>query len=159
MYIPKTQASFAITDSPKEKGSNSSSVPCLFSLYLSNSSPPSFCSISSTIHQTQRKISSIAKLRSTELPLFLLPLHTSLPPKKRILPSKTTFLIFLLNAVRCIQKLLLYAPKPPFSIIASPTLIIIRSHHTDSIPIQCNRHADLSVQHLTPETTKLPMQK
>ncbi len=74
MYIPKAQAFPAITVSPKEKGSDSSLVPCLLS--LSNSSPPSFCSRSSTIHQTQWKISSIAKLPSTKFLFSCLYLYT-----------------------------------------------------------------------------------
>jgi hypothetical protein len=50
----------------------------LLCLSLSNSSPPSFYSRSSTIHQTQRKISSMTKLPSTELFFFFPPLHTIL---------------------------------------------------------------------------------
>ncbi len=49
--------------------------------------------------------------------------------------------------------------KLPFSIIASRTLVIIRSRHSGSIPIQCSRHANFSVQHLTQKPAKLPMQK
>ncbi len=48
----------------------------IFSAPLLNSSPLSFCNRSSTLHQTQRKISSTAKLPSTKLPnpsIFLPP--------------------------------------------------------------------------------------
>jgi hypothetical protein len=64
------------------------------------------------------------------------------------------------NYFSFVQKLQPFSrAKPPFSIIASPTLAIIRSRHTGSIPIQSSRHANLSVHHLCPNSTKLPMRK
>ncbi len=80
--------------------------------------PQFFCNRSSTIRQMQRKITSIAKLPSTELPNSLLCSQKSL----LLLFPKTTFLIFffrtpfvssrsILSKLPC---LLLYAPKPPF---------------------------------------------
>jgi hypothetical protein len=47
----------------------------------------------------------------------------------------------------------------PFSIIASPTSIIIWSRHSGSILIQRSRHASFAIQHLTPNPSKHPMQK
>ncbi len=49
--------------------------------------------------------------------------------------------------------------SPPFSMMASPTLAIIRSRHTSSLPIHCSRHANHPVPHSSPKSTKLPIQE
>jgi hypothetical protein len=75
-------------------------------------------------------------------------------------PFNPSFSSFSSTIVSSVQKLQPFShAKPPSSIIASPTLAIIRSRHTCSIPIQCSRHAKLSVHHLSPKSTKLPMRK
>ncbi len=65
---------------------------------------------------------------------------------------------FFLKALSKSPCFLLHTPKPPFSIIASPTLVIIWSRHPDSISIQCNHHTNLLAK--TPRTNQvvLPMQ-
>jgi hypothetical protein len=81
-------------------------------------------------------------------------------PQKLSVPSNLSFPSFSSTIVSFVQKLQPFSrAKPPFSIIASPTLAIIRSRHTGSIPIQSSRHANLSVHHLCPNSTKLPMRK
>jgi hypothetical protein len=74
-------------------------------------------------------------------------------PKNCPFSKNPSFRSFSSTFVSFVQKL------QQFSIIASPTLAIIRSRHTGSIPIQCSRHANLSVHHLSPKSTKLPMRK
>ncbi len=147
---PRAQAIPAITSSPKEEWSDSSSMSCLPS--LSNSFLLSFCSGSSTIHQTQRKISSMAKLFSTELPAILLPIYLSpslnYPHSATFFPKRRRnsfhqdrpFDLFFLTSVSFFQKLLKIfqrrsAPKPTLPITVVPSLII-RRQQLASILIQ-----------------------
>ncbi len=119
-----------------------------------------FCNMSSTTPQTQRKISSITKLFSTELPTLRSPVSflSSLFPKFSPF-SKTDILIISSRLPWVTSRSFSNSPVPPLSIIASPTSIIIRSRHSSSILIQRSRHANFAVQHLTPNPAKLPMQK
>jgi len=103
------------------------------------------CNRSSTLLQTQRKKNLSTTKFST---IQLLPLSSILSvTKNRSFLSSSSCIVSFVQKFR------------PFSIIASPTLAIIRSRHTGSIPIQCSRHANLSVHHPSPKSTKLPMWK
>ncbi len=150
------QAILAINSSQKKKRVRSfphvlSSLSLIPLVYL--------CNRSSTLPHTQRKILSIAKLFSTEL-LLLSTLLSSSPLQKLSVLRNPSFRSFSSTIVSFVQKLQPFSrAKPPFSIIASSTLAIIRSRHTGSIPFQCSRHANLSVHLPSPKSTKLPMRK
>jgi hypothetical protein len=94
------------------------------------------------------------KHQSAKLPALPLP-YRPCPPRKT--PSFQSSSSTIVSFVRKLQPF--SSTKPPFSIIASPTLAIIRSRHTGSIPIHCSRHANHSVHHPSPKSTKLPIQK
>jgi hypothetical protein len=150
------QAILAINSSQKKKKVRSfphvlSSLSLIPLVYL--------CNRSSTLPHTQRKILSIAKLFSTELLLLSTLLSSSLFQKISVMQNPS-FGSFSSTIVSFVQKLQPFSrAKPPFSISASPTLVIIWSRHTSSIPFQCSRHANLSVHLPFPKSTKLPMRK
>jgi len=115
-----------------------------------------FCNRSSTTHQTQRKISSIAKLFSPASQLSA----THLP---KLSYSKQPFWSFFFSLPLASSRSFSNSPvplpshsKPPFSIIALPTSVIIWNHHSSSIPIQWSRHANSSVQLLSPIQQNFP---
>ncbi len=127
-------------------------------LFLLCLSPQFFCNRSSTIRQTQRKISSIAKLPSTELSNSFLQPRTMLAKISIVLLQKNSLPdLFLQNSI-CFFSKLPFQDCLVFSftllnrhfIIAAPTKIITRSRHPDSMPIQCSRHRS--------STKVLPMQ-
>jgi hypothetical protein len=151
------QAILAINNSQKNKKRVRSFPHVLSSLSLI---PLVYlCNRSSTLARTQRKILSIAKLFSTELLLLSTLLSSSLFQKISVMQNPS-FGSFSSTIVSFVQKLQPFSrAKPPFSISASPTLVIIWSRHTSSIPFQCSRHANLSVHLPFPKSTKLPMRK
>jgi len=77
------------------------------------------------------------KHQSAKLPTLPFPYHP-FPPRKT--PSFQSSSSTIVSFVRKLQPF--SSTKPPFSIIALPTLAIIRSRHTSSIPIHCSRHAN-----------------
>ncbi len=100
----------------------------------------------------KKNFSQLSSLLSNSLPPSSIP---SVPQRRT--PSFLSSISTIVSFVRKLQPF--SSTKPPFSIIASPTLAIIRSRHTGSIPIHCSRHANHSVHHPSPKSTKLPIQK
>ncbi len=111
MYIPKAQAFSAITGSPKEKRSDSSSVPCLLSLSLIPLFHPSAAEAQPSVRHSGRSLTQLSSLLQNSLSFFF-----ASPSSKNNLPElfyRTPFVSFrsFFSKSPC---LLLYAPKPPF---------------------------------------------
>jgi hypothetical protein len=105
---------------------------------------------------------SIQKRQNSKAPLLLPLTSTHYPPHNLSIPLQIEALSHIRH--KSLHRLppiwfdppaqspciLLHASKPPFFINAARSLIIIRSRHPDSMPIQCSRHRS--------STKVLPMQ-